>query len=342
MIEKRVLRHEQPELVDLDVAVVIPCFQVENHVRDVVMGIPSFVRTIIAVDDKSQDQTASVLDELLQIEPRLVVIHHQSNLGVGGAVLSGYERAIQENADVIVKMDGDGQMDPSYVLPLITPILLGQADYVKGNRFYFLDYARTMPWARKIGNLGLSFLIKAASGYWNIFDPTNGYTAISADVASVLRSENVEKRFLFESSMLVELYALQARVEQVPMPARYCGEESSLSIRRSLVEFPIYLLRAFLSRIVRRYFVQDFTAVSMFLIAGVACGLFGTVFGVYHWFRSVNTGMPATAGTVMLAAVPIILSFQLLLQAAVLDISSVPSKPPYVRRHRRRSKNGFE
>jgi dolichol-phosphate mannosyltransferase len=307
-----------------NVAVVIPAFRVENYVAGVISGIPSGVQTIIAVEDRSPDSTGEVLDRLASIERRLVVIHHDQNKGVGGATQSGYREALRRGADIVVKVDGDGQMDPEYIERLVAPIVAGQAEYTKGNRFYDWNYLQSMPLARRIGNLGLSFLIKISSGYWNLFDPTNGFTAISSNTLRELNLERLENRYLFESSMLVELYRLNARIKQVPMRAVYNGAISSLSISRSLIEFPVYLLSAAMRRFMHRYIWQDFTAVSVFVIMGLLSILFGTTFGSYHWLKSLQTMEPATAGTVMLSAVPVILGFQLLLQAIVLDIENVP------------------
>jgi dolichol-phosphate mannosyltransferase len=276
------------------------------------------------VDDHSPDGTGKLLDQLARTDQRLIVIHHETNQGVGAATKSGYLEALRRGADVVVKADGDGQMKPEYIESLVAPIVARQAEYAKGNRFQDWSYLRTMPLGRKIGNLGLSFLIKLASGYWNVFDPTNGFTAVSAKTVRQLNFERLEDRFLFESSMLVELYRLLVRIKQVPMAAVYNGETSSLSIWSSLVEFPLFLIPAMVRRFVHRYIWQDFTAVSVFVIVGLLSILFGVTFGGYHWIKSFQMIHPATAGQVMLSAVPIILGFQLLLQAIVLDIENVP------------------
>jgi dolichol-phosphate mannosyltransferase len=286
--------------------------------------VPSFVQTIIAVEDHSPDGTGWLLDRLAAINQRLVVIHHEKNQGVGGATRSGFREALRRGADIVVKVDGDGQMNPLHINELIAPILAGRAEYTKGNRFHDWGYLHSMPMVRKIGNLALSFLIKIASGYWNIFDPNNGFTAVAGDTLKALQSERLQQGYVFESSMLVELYKLNARIVQVPMPAIYNGELSSLSVWKSLVEFPVYLFPAMARRFVHRYIWQDFTAVSLFVILGLLGISFGVVFGAYHWIQSLQTMREATAGTVMLSAMPIILGFQLLLQAIVLDIQNVP------------------
>ncbi|MDW8186266.1 MAG: glycosyltransferase family 2 protein, partial [Anaerolineae bacterium] len=193
---------------------------------------------------------------------------------------------------------------------------------------------KEMPWLRRVGNLGLSFFIKAASGYWNIFDPTNGFTAISTHALASLDLSKIEKGYLFEVSMLVELYQIRARIEQIPMPARYRGEISSLKEWSALFEFSFYLTRAFFRRIFRQYFWQNISAASVFILFGLICMLSGGGFGVYHWVRSAVYGIPASAGTVMIAAILIILGFQLLLQSVVLDIHEVPRARPYLRKRK--------
>lgn len=306
------------------IAVVIPAFRVESHIADVISQIPPFVQTIIAVEDHSPDNTGQILDALTKTNPRLVVIHHDQNQGVGGATISGYREAIRRNAEVVVKMDGDGQMDAEYLEKLIEPIMANQCEYAKGNRFRYWSYLQEMPLIRKIGNLGLSFLVKSATGYWNVFDPTNGFTAISVETLRKLNFGSLKHRYLFETSMLSELYFLNARIKQVPMHAKYGNAPSSLSIRRSFFKFLFYLPKIMLRRFIHRYILLDFTAISLFVILGLFSISFGTAFGVYHWLKSLQTLQPATAGTVMLSAMPVILGFQLLLQAIVLDIQNVP------------------
>jgi hypothetical protein len=229
-------------------------------------------------------------------------------------------------------MDADGQMDPEYLPHLIEPLVAGRADYAKGNRFHDAAALRRMPLARRLGNAGLSFLIKAASGQWNIFDPTNGYTAIHRSALEGLEIARLHPRYFFESSMLIRLREIGALVEDVPMPALYNGETSHLSAVRALVEFPALLLREGVKRVLWQYFVADFNAVSLFLVCGIPLALFGFVFGAYHWIVNSRAGTFASTGTVMLAVLPLILGFQLLLQALVLDVQNTPRRPLQLRR----------
>ena len=158
-------------------------------------------------------------------------------------MLSGYSRALELGATVLVKMDADNQMDPAYLPRLLSPVLCGTADYAKGNRFVDVEKILRMPAGRRMGNLGLSLMTKAASGYWNIFDPTNGFTALDAEVFRRLDQRRIHRRYFFESSLLIELSIHRAVVQDVNIPARYAGEVSSLSISRVLLEFPWLLER---------------------------------------------------------------------------------------------------
>jgi dolichol-phosphate mannosyltransferase len=306
------------------VCVVIPMYRVEAYIQGVIASIPEWVWRIVVVDDASPDRSAEMACALG--DARVVLVRHDHNQGVGGAVLSGFTAACELGAAVAVKMDGDGQMLPDYLWELVEPVLVGQADYVKGNRFFHVKEVARMPFVRRMGNLGLSFLTKIASGYWNVFDPTNGYVAINLRTFRSLDHSRIHKRYFFETSMLMALNLSRAVVQEVPMPARYQGEISSLSVRRALVEFPYYLLRGLVHRVWLQYFVLDFSAGSLFLVLGLVLGLFGGVWGAYHWLESIRSGIPASTGTVMIAVLPVILGFQLLLQCLTIDIQNVPKQ----------------
>jgi dolichol-phosphate mannosyltransferase len=305
------------------VAIVIPCYRVERQVADVIRSIPERYRTIICVDDGSPDGTADAIFQLG--DPRVRLLRHERNRGVGAAVKTGYAEALRSGAEVVVKMDGDGQMSAEDLDPLVAPLLEGSADYAKGNRFVDLVALRRMPRMRLLGNAALSLASKLVSGYWNALDVTNGFTAIRAGVLRRLALESTSDRYFFETSILIELNIARARVTDVEMPARYGGEQSSMQLSRVLVSFPPLLLRGLLRRFYWRYLIQDFGACTVCLLSAVPLLLFGAAFGGWHWVQSIRTGVPATAGTVLVAALPVILGFQLLLAAVVLDVLSSPS-----------------
>ncbi len=313
---------QPPAEITERIAVIIPMYRVADYIQDVICGLPEWVDLIVAVDDASPDDSAARACALA--DPRLVLVSHASNCGVGAAVLNGMARAVELGATILIKMDGDNQM-PAALLPrVVQPILEGRADYVKGNRFADSAAIRRMPFRRRMGNLGLSFLTKMASGYWNVFDPTNGYFAIDADTFAALDARRIHRRYFFESSMLVELNLQRAVVQEFSMPARYTGEPSSLSITRTLFEFPWLLLKSFLHRLWLQYFVLDFSVGSLFMVIGLLLTLAGAAWGIFAWNRSNLTGIPATTGTVMLAVLPVMLGFQLLLQSIVFDVQNVP------------------
>lgn len=307
------------------VAVVIPAFNAEETIGAVIRSLPSFVDLVIVVDDGSHDKTAARVQALA--DPRVILIRHAQNQGVGAAVLTGYREAFRQGASVVVKMDADGQMDPAYLPRIVRPILEGKADYTKGNRFLHLRDLRGMPWLRRLGNFGLSLLTKLASGYWHIFDPTNGYTAIHRELIPLVLNGRISRRFFFESSLLIELALNRAVVRDVYIPARYPSARSHLSEFHALVSFPPRLLLGFLRRVWVQYVVRDFGVVSLLGMSGLFMLFAGLIFGAYHWHQSALAGKVTPAGTVMIAALLVILGAQALFQALLLDVLNVPKDP---------------
>lgn len=313
--------------------VVIPAYRVAGHIEAVINGIPEWIWKIVVVDDKSPDDLADRVTALRN--PRVELVRHEVNKGVGGATLTGFDRAVELGATVLIKMDGDGQMDPAFLPELLEPIVNGEADFVKGNRFGRLESISRMPFHRRMGNLFWSFLTKVGSGYWNVFDPNNGYLAVDADVYRRLDKKYLHPRYFFETSLLVELNITRAVAEEVPMPAIYAGEPSSLSVFKVITTFPGLLLSRYFRRIWLQYFVLNFSVGTIFMTLGSIMSLFGIIWGAVWWRTSIVTGVPATAGTVMVASLPLILGFQMLIQALTLDVQSVPTFPVSLRTGRR-------
>lgn len=311
---------------DLVVFVVIPCYRVTNHILEVIAKIGAEVTGIIVVDDCCPDGSGNFIEKNCP-DSRVVVLRNPQNLGVGGAVLTGYRAAIEAGAKVIVKIDGDGQMDPRLIPLFIAPILAREADYTKGNRFYDLEGIRSMPKVRLFGNAVLSFMTKLSSGYWNLFDPTNGYTAIHADVARHLPFEKISRRYFFETDMLFRLNTLRAVVLDVPMEAQYGDEVSGLKISKILSEFFFKHVCNFSKRIFYNYYLRDMSLASIELPLGLLLLVWGGVFGVLHWIASHQEGVTTPAGTVMLSAIPILMGSQLILAFLGYDIASVPNRP---------------
>lgn len=304
------------------IAVVIPCYKVQDSVADLISKIGPEVSRIYAVDDACPWASYKVL--LNCSDSRLVILRNGANLGVGGAVMRGYAQAIEDGMDIVVKIDGDGQMDPALIPIFIAPILRGDADYTKGNRFYELEQIHRMPVLRVIGNAGLSFVTKVSSGYWDIFDPTNGYTAIHTSVLQKLPLQKISKRYFFESDMLFRLNIIRAVVEDIPMDASYGEEISGLKVHKIFFEFIYKNTTNFLRRIFYNYYLRDMSVASFELPLGMALLSFGVIFGLHNWYLATIGGPATTAGTVMLSALPIIGGFQLILAFLAYDISSVP------------------
>lgn len=319
---------------DLDlgpVAVVIPCYRCARSIAAVVQEIPLDIGSIICVNDCSDDDLGEVLSQLAREDRRITVLTHQTNRGVGGATMTGYRHAMERGARVIVKIDSDGQMNPAFIGSFAAPIIGGEADYVKGNRFFDIDRVRKMPAVRLIGNAGLTFFSRFSSGYWEISDPTNGYTAISADVLSLLPLEKIHSRYFFESDILFRLYSFGAVVVEQPLETRYGDETSNLSVSHAFVTFPFLHMRNFWKRVFYSYILRNFDVASINLIGGILLFCFGMFFGITEWIQAARTGTPATAGTVMLSVTPLLIGFQLLLSFLHHDIARMPRTPIHTR-----------
>ena len=308
------------------VAVVIPCYKVSAHILGVIKKIGSEVDMIFIADDCCPEGSGALVEKDCN-DPRVRVIYNLVNQGVGGAVMSGYKAAIEAGADVIVKVDGDGQMDPSLIPAFVAPIISGEADYTKGNRFFDLEEIKAMPPVRIFGNAILSFMTKLSSGYWDLFDPTNGYTAIHADVARHLPFDKISRRYFFETDMLFRLNTLRAVVVDVPMDSSYGDEVSNLKISKILGEFLYKHARNLAKRIFYNYYLRNVSLASIELPLGVFMLLFGISYGGWHWLLSIREGVLATAGVVMISALPILMGLQLVLAFLGYDINSVPRRP---------------
>lgn len=301
---------------------VVPAYNEARHVGQVIQTMPAIVDRIIVVDDCSSDDTTAAA--LAVGDARVVALQTPENQGVGGATIYGYRRALELGADLIVKMDADGQMLPEYLSHLLDALIDEGFDYAKGNRFLASEALSFMPKHRLFGNIVLTFLTKLASGYWHIFDPQNGYTAIRATALRVLNLDRLHRRFFFENDMLVHLNFVRSRVKDVAIPARYADEKSHLNLMGVTMTFPFLLVRRFLRRVYEKYILRDFSPIALFLILGTLLFGWGLGFGIYLWVHAVITGIATPTGTIMLSLLPLILGFQLLLQALVLDIQETP------------------
>lgn len=299
------------------IAVVVPAHNEETLVGTVVRTMPDFVDQIIVVDDASSDTTG---DSATSVgDPRVEVVRLDDNQGVGGAILTGHQRALELDADISVVMAGDAQMNPDYLSTLLDPIVDGDAGFTKANRFYDADSFAGMPRHRIFGNIAMSFLTKAASGYWGLFDPQNGYTAIHRSALERLPLHRIAHRYEFENDLLINLNILRVPARDVPIPAVYGQEVSGIRLSKVAPRLLGTLWRGFWHRIWWKYVLQSFSAVALMLFAGIGCVVVGLAIST---FVVVNTlGPPvASPGTVILAIAPLLSGLHFLITAMMLDI----------------------
>lgn len=304
-----------------NIAVVIPYYNASKHIVDVLNKLPDLVTKVYVVDDCSPQPFP---EEALNAFKNVDYIKNEKNLGVGGATKAGFNKAIDDAMDIVVKVDADDQMDTSYIKYLVQPLINNEASYSKGNRFRDFKALRQMPFIRKIGNLGLSFLTKAATGYWNNFDPTNGFFAIKTETLKLLDFEVIANRYYFETSLIAQLYFQDAVIKDIAMPAIYGDEKSSMTVWKMPFVFLPKLIKTYINRIFKSYFVYDFNISSIYILIGTPLFLFGLIYGLYNWWFYSSQDIFAPTGTIMLVTLTIIVGFQLLLQAVHYDIIKAP------------------
>ncbi|MGW9627081.1 glycosyltransferase family 2 protein [Microbacterium sp. NPDC055521] len=306
------------------IAAVVPAYREELMIAKVIETMPDFVDHIVIVDDCSPDRTAEVVLE--QHDDRVTLVRHEVNQGVGGAIVTGHRAAIELGSDVNVVMAGDAQMDPDYLPDLLNKVTDDGFGFAKANRFYGPESFRGMPGHRVFGNVVLSFMNKLASGYWNLFDPQNGYTAIRTSVLRRVDLDRVSKRYSFENDLLIKLNILQVSATDVPIPAVYGEEVSSIRLRKVIPELLHKLTAGYWSRIWYRYVLWSFSPIALLLFAGILLTLLGTGIAIWVMFQ-IASSVVATAATVMLAALPLMIGIQMLIAALQLDIQATPDQP---------------
>ncbi len=304
------------------VAAVVPAHNEEAHIEEVIDTMPAFVDFIVIVDDASSDRTAEVAEA--SGDARVVVIRHEQNQGVGGAIIAAHTKAMELGADLDVVMAGDGQMDPKYLPSLLDPLIDDNYGFTKANRFFSIKSFEGMPRHRVWGSVALSFLTKLASGYWNLFDPQNGYTAIRRDVLERLPLERIARGYEFENDLLINLNILRVRALDVPIPARYGTEVSGMKLRSVAVSITNLLLRGFWRRVFWKYVLWSFSPIALFLFSGIALTAWGMVFGVWVVYEALQS--TPSAGTVIVSVVPFMIGIQLLIYSLVLDIQEPPNR----------------
>jgi glycosyltransferase involved in cell wall biosynthesis len=307
------------------IAAVVPAYREEAMIATVITTMPEFVDHIVVVDDCSPDRTSEVVKEL--DDPRVVLIRHEANRGVGGAIKTGHRAAMELGSDVNVVMAGDAQMDPRHLPDLLNQVTSGGFGFAKANRFFRADSYDGMPGHRVFGNVVLSFMTKLASGYWHLFDPQNGYTAVRTTELAKIDLDRVAERYSFENDLLIHLNVAGTPAVDVPIPALYGAEVSSIRLGKVVPELVSLLSRGFWFRIWYRYVLWSFSAVALLLFTGLLLTLLGVGAGIWIVAATWGSETSATAATALLAVTPLVLGVQMLVSALQLDIQESPDQP---------------
>jgi glycosyltransferase involved in cell wall biosynthesis len=302
------------------VAVVVPAFGEEELIAATLGGLPGFVDRVYVVDDASTDATAERAQAFG--DSRVEVIRHEQNIGVGAAIITGYQRALADGVDVVCVMAADNQMDPAELESLVRPVARGEVDYAKANRLFTGEAWRVIPRHRYIGNAVLSLLTKIASGYWHVADSQAGYTAISHDMLGQLDLDRIYRGYGFPNDMLVHLNVWNARVRDVPSrPVYGVGERSGIKIRRVVPRISWLLLKGFLWRLREKYVIRDFHPLVFFYALGIVMTITGLALGIVETALRI-AGNAVSVGTVVLVALLLVSGSQFMLFAMWFDMES--------------------
>jgi glycosyltransferase involved in cell wall biosynthesis len=304
------------------VAVVVPAHNEETLLAETLAGIPALVDHIYVVDDASGDATRERAYTAAAADPRIEVLVHEQNRGVGAAIVTGYRRAIDHRVEVTCVMAADNQMDPADLEAIVQPVARGEVEYAKANRLFTGQAWDLIPHHRYLGNAVLSLLTKIASGYWHVADSQSGYTAISLGALARLDLGRLYPRYGFPNDMLVHLNVLNARVRDVPSrPVYGVGERSGIKLRHVVPRISWLLLKAFFWRLRERYVIRDFHPLVFFYVFGIFMGLAGLGLGVAELILRI-LGNPIPAATGVLVALLLIFGSQFTLFAMWFDMES--------------------
>jgi len=305
---------------DKTVSVIVPAYNEEKLIANVLKTIPGFVDHIVVVDDASSDRTGEIVKSKQEGDSRIAYVRHPQNTGVGGAIATGYKWARDKGIDISVVMAGDAQMDPRDLPGLLNPIADGEVDYSKGNRLFTGKAWRVIPKSRYFGNAILSFLTKIASGYWHVADSQSGYGAIALQVLKTIDLETIYKRYGMPNDLLVKLNVYHFRVRDVPINPIYgIGEKSGLKIYKVVFTLSFLLLRLFFWRLKEKYVIRDFHPLVLFYLLGFILTPIGIIFGVYLLIFRLFVG-PVEATSALFAAFFAISGLQSLFFAMWFDM----------------------
>ncbi len=307
---------------NLRVAAILPCYNEEKLITKTITTLPDFVDHIIAVDDLSTDKTWKTIQGLAKKNKRVIPIHHTVNQGIGGAYVSGFEKALGNGADLIFTMAGDAQCNPKYMSNMADTLIDENLDYVKANRFVHLEALRQMPTFRRVGNTIITILTKFSSGYYSIFDSQNGYGVFKKKTLENLPVEHIGRRYDYENTLLISLAIMGAKIKDEAVPAIYGDEESTIPVFKTTMRALKVVWLGFWRRIYNKYVIVNFHPIALFIFCGLFLTGIGTLFGLYLLVAKIGYSITPSSGTVMLAVLPIILGFQLLLSAITMDMNN--------------------
>ena len=273
---------------DKTIAVVVPCYNEETQIERVIKTMPEFVDKIVVIDDFSDDRTAEIVESLAKTDSKIELIKETQNRGCGGALAAGYIWARNNDFDIVVRMDGDGQMDPSELKLLLNPVVNGETDYAKGNRLFSGEAFEMIPKARYFGNAVLSLLTKIASGYWHVADSQSGYTAMNNNILKTLDWRFMYTRYGQPNHLLIMLNVYNFRVRDISIKPVYgVGEKSGMKVRKVIFTLSWLLLKNFLWRMREKYFIRDFHPLIFFYFLGFSFSIFTLILFVrlfYKWW----------------------------------------------------------
>ncbi len=306
------------------IAVVIPAYMEELLINETLQSVPDYVDQVYAVDDCSPDKTGFLIDQFALRDSRIIPIHHEKNKGVGGAIVSGYKRSLEDGLDVVAVMAGDNQMDPAFLPELLDPVIEGSVDYAVGNRLINEKFRQGMSKWRFVGNSVLTLLTKIASGYWQLMDPQNGYTAISRRALETISLDAIYPRYGYCNDLLVWLNTFGFRVRNVPHPARYGLERSKIKYSTYIVRLSWLLLNAFFWRLKTKYVLLSFHPLVFFYLFGLFFSFLGVLFGIYAFYFKFalknEIFVPAVVSVILFA-----LGVQFILFAMLFDMQEEKS-----------------
>jgi len=302
---------------------VLPCFNSIDTACFIAKECINYVDHVICVDDNCKYGTGRKIEKFVKDE-KLTVLYHRVNKGVGGATKTGIKYALEKGADIIIKIDSDGQMLPELIPKLLKPILNGSAEFTKGNRFKEVDILTKMPKVRLLGNIGLSFLTKLSTGYWELFDPTNGFLAIHRDVFNKISLNKTDNRYFFETDLLFRCSLSDIVIHEVTMSAIYKNEKSGLKPFAQIFNFLIRHIIIFFKRILYQYFLLDFNPGSLSIIISFSLGLISISMGIFYFVKGTITNQQTEFGIQILFLLLTIISSQFFINFIYYDSSQKP------------------